>query len=254
MLKTAEEKDFSKICEFSKKHPLAVHTVCKMKAYGTQRDFLKVWFNEDENGVSCAISSFFGAVTVSADERADFKEIKAFLDAYGYLSLCGEKSLLLSCGFSLTDEKTMFKFTEKAENDFEKAEGTDDLKQVYCLISSSIPNSFSSDNEAYLSFLSDFTFRERRSLARVKVIKNENEVVSCALTSAESEIAALISGVASKESVRGMGLGKKTVLTLVDELKSENKDVYVIALNESAKGFYKKIGFSEALTVGYIER
>ena len=50
------------------------------------------------------------------------------------------------------------------------------------------------------------------------------------------------------------GYGKKTVLTLANELLKEGKRVYVIALNDSAKEFYKKIGFSECITVGYTER
>ena len=41
---------------------------------------------------------------------------------------------------------------------------------------------------------------------------------------------------------------------LIRQLENENKTVYVIALNESAEGFYKHIGFEEVEKIAFIER
>ena len=38
------------------------------------------------------------------------------------------------------------------------------------------------------------------------------------------------------------------------KLKKEGKDVYVIALNESAQGFYEHIGFEFTENISFIER
>lgn len=253
MLKLLSDEKVQDVISFSEKHPLGVHIACKLTAYGTDKDFLLVWYSEDENGVNAAVLSFFGDIIICADDTADFEEIGTFITAYGYKSICGKKEILIKCGFELSDEKTMFSYTGKTCEAFARVQSGADMKKVYELISLSIPGSFSSKKEAYLSFLSDFTYRERRSLARVKAVCENEKVLSCALTAAESEASALISGVASDKNIRGKGYGKKTVLSLANELSLENKKVYVVALNNSAKEFYKKIGFTECMTVGYTE-
>ena len=124
-------------------------------------------------------------------------------------------------------------------------------KKLYNLVSENIPGSFSDNKESYLAFLSDFTYRKRRNLARSKGIILDGKLVSSVITSAEVPGNALISAVASDKSLRGSGLGKKTVLSMVSELESEGKNVYVIALNESAEGFYGHLGFkfNENITI-----
>lgn len=254
MLKLISEENVQDVIAFCEKHPLGVHITCKISAYGIDKDFLYVWYSEDKEGVSAAVLSFFGDIIICADERADFEEIGFFITSYGYKSICGKKETLIKCGFELSDEKTMFLYDKKTDEIFDEVRSSADMKKVYELISQSIPGSFSSEREAYLNFLSDFTYRERRSLARVKAVCEDGKVLSCALTAAESNCSALISGVASDKNIRGKGYGKKTVLTLAGELSKENKNVFVIALNDSAKEFYKKIGFTECMAVGYTER
>ena len=125
---------------------------------------------------------------------------------------------------------------------------------MYSLISENIPGSFSCDKGAYLNWLSDFTFRKNRNAARMKCTKEGSKVVSCALTSAECRSSAIISGVASDKNKRSKGAGKAVVLSLAYELKNENKDVYVIALNDSAKSFYEHIGFEKTCDIAILER
>ena len=93
-----------------------------------------------------------------------------------------------------------------------------------------------------------------RFAARAKGVFQDNELISCALTSAETENSSLLSGVACIKTKRQQGAGKRVVLSLANELQSENKKVYVIALNESAKGFYEHIGFKEFEKIYYFGR
>ena len=253
MLKAAKETDKIKIENFCKAYPLGVRISCQMNAYGFERDFLRIWFAENETGVIAALSSFDGSVTLCTSKEADFEEIRVFICSIGFESLCAEKEVFELCGFEETSQKRMFVYNG-GEEVFDAVQNSSEHKQVYNLISSSIEHSFPNTEEAYLHFLSDFTFRQRRGLARLKTIYENEKVLSCALTAAESDYAAIISGVACDKSQRGKGIGKKTVLTLAGELKKENKEVYVIALNDSAGAFYEKIGFEQCITVCYSER
>lgn len=253
MLNLAKKTDKIKIESFCKAYPLGVRISCQMNAYGFERDFLRIWFAENESGVVAALSSFDGSVTLCASKEADFEEIRALLCVIGFESLCAEKEVFELCGFELTSKKRMFVYNG-GEEAYDAVQNSSEIKEVYKLISSSIENAFPKTEEAYLHFLSDFTFRQRRGLARLKAISEDGKVLSCALTAAESDYAAIISGVACDETQRGKGIGKKTVLTLAGELKKENKEVYVIALNDSAGAFYEKIGFEQCITVCYSER
>ena len=252
MLKSVNDSEISRVTDFLAKYPLGVYISSKLLTYGTNRDFLKVWYSEAQGEIKAVISSFYSAVTVCADDT-DFEEIYSFLSFYGYKSICGEKKLILKCGFDLSYEKTMYRFDFNDYVTDDKPVSSCDMKKVYKLICENIPGSFEDTNEAYLSFLSDFTFRQRRNKARVKAFIKDEDILSCALTSAEDKNNAIISGVASSNKARGKGYGKKVVLWLANELKNEGKDVYVIALNDSAKAFYEKIGFNKIITVGYTE-
>lgn len=251
MLKSVCKEDISAVGLFLQKHALGVNISCKMNAYGLERDFFKAWYSLDANGVNACISCFDMNAVICADDTADFEEIGWFLNASGFETVCGELSVLKKCGFDKTENKMLFRFAGEDKSFFDEVQNSSELKQIYKLISTAIPHSFPDDENAYRHFLSDFTFRQRRNLARAKAITENGAVVSCALTAAESENAAMISGVACNEACRGMGYGRKTVLTLANELKNEKKDVFVIALNDSAQQFYKKIGFEECITVGW---
>ena len=77
----------------------------------------------------------------------------------------------------------------------------------------------------------------------VYISEDAKTIVKELISSAEVPGNALISAVASDKTVRGAGIGRKTVLTMLSELQSEGKNIYVIALNESAEGFYEHLGF-----------
>ncbi|MCM1363904.1 MAG: GNAT family N-acetyltransferase [Faecalibacterium sp.] len=251
MLKKAETADTNQINKFCSLYPLGTRVSCYLSAYGLDRDFFNVWYSMNESEVNAVVASFFGAVTVCANSGADFSEISDFINMYGYDSICAENDIMEKLGFTDTEDKCMFVF-EKGVS-YSAVKSCDDtlFKSAYALISLSIPNSFSNSRDAYLSWLSDFTFRKSRNLARMKAVCDDDRVYSCAMTAAESENAAIISGVACDSSRRGTGLGKNTVLTLANELAEEGKKVYVIALNDGAGAFYEKIGFKQCGTVSY---
>lgn len=252
MLKLAAKNDETAIKVFLKKHHLGVRISCYMSAYGFENSFCTFWIGQRDETISAVLCNFDSALTLCADADCDFEELFAFLSGYSYTSLCASNETFLNLKIQPKETKTMFLYSQKSQENFADVQNSCDLKQVYSLISRSIPNSFSPDKNAYLHFLSDFTFRSRRSLARVKAVCDGEKVISCAMTAAESEDSALISGVACDSSYRGGGFGKKTVLSLANELSSENKKVYVIALNDSACGFYQKIGFEKCQLVSYL--
>lgn len=253
MLKLAVKSDEKAIKNFLKSHCLGVRISCCMEAYGFDNEFCSFWLATDNFGIiSAVLCNFDSAVTLCVAPNCNFEELGAFLSGYSFSSLCASSETFERLKLTPRETKNMFVYTHKNLVNADNVQSVCDMKEVYKLISCAIPGSFSADENAYLHFLSDFTYRNRRNLARVKAVCNEKNVISCAMTAAESEDTALISGVACDESARGTGLGKKTVLSLANELSNEKKKVYVIALNDSACGFYQKIGFEKCESVSYL--
>ena len=250
MLKLLDEKDIDIIKSIGDKSLLGTRIVCYSLSYGFNTAFLDIWASD-----KALISRFEDTFTLVASTDADFGEIEEFLNVIGCIEL-------------VTDEKTAKKLTSysyeikkayiyRAENQY-SALVTDlnenDMKNAYALIGSSIPGSFSQDRDSYLSFLSDFRYRQNRGFARGKCIKKEGIIVSTSVTAAETATGAIISGVACRNDFRGEGFGKMIVTSLAEELKNEGKNAYVIALNKKAEGFYEHIGFEETEKIAYIKR
>lgn len=250
MLKLAQNKDKQIVTDFSAIHPIGVRIACGALAYGLEGKMFSVWIQyNDKEEVTALYSSFGGASTLVASDDADFEELALFLGS-GNSSLCADVKTFEHMGITPTEVKQMFQFTSLPQ-EFNEVSDFADERQMYSLVSKAIPGSFKDGEENYLDFLSDLTYRRNRNLARVKAI-NTDKVTACCITAAEDDKRALISAVACDESARGKGYGKKVVLSMVNSIVSENKTAYVIALNDSAKGFYNAIGFTPVAEIGYI--
>ncbi|MBO5936557.1 MAG: GNAT family N-acetyltransferase [Clostridia bacterium] len=242
MLKLATDKDLDCILSFCDGDLLGTRIGCYCLAYGFERDFLNVWVNHTASGINAVIAKFYDSITIKADCE-DLSEIREFVSMLGFTTLETSESTCLKLSYKSDEIKKSYIFNGTAENMEAQELSEEYFKALYQLVCENIPGSFGDDKESYLAFLSDFTFRKRRGLARSKGIILDGKLVSSVITSAEVPGNALISAVASDKTVRGTGIGRKTVLTMLSELQSEGKNIYVIALNESAEGFYEHLGF-----------
>lgn len=254
MLKNADASDFDKLKCFLSDGIISLRILSYITAYGFDKNFFKLWYSADENGISAVISLFENSILIKTAENADMNELSAFLTMLSFDTLSCEKSTADLLGFSDYSVKQGYIFLGEHSEHTAKSINENDLKGVYKLISERIPDSFGNSKEEYLSFLSDYTFRARRNLARGKCVYAGDALASCAVTSAETDNKALISGVASNAELQGGGYGKRAVLSLVNELKCIGKTPYVIALNDSAKSFYEHLGFEKDNLIAYINR
>lgn len=252
MLKLVEEKDLPRIIAFCGGSLLGTYLACRAQCYGTAYDFVRFWYASYDETLHAVIGSIDGAAVLLADAEADPVELRAFLHMQGFSSVMTNEVTATRCGLAVTERKTAFRFAGTAVQTESTAQSAE-MKDVYTLISRCIPGSFDNTKEAYLRFLSDFTFRKNRNAARLSAALDNGVLQGCALTAAETQIAAVLSGVAVDASVRKTGIGRRVVLSLVHTLQAAGKDVYVIALNKSAETFYQRIGFEKTETICYME-
>lgn len=255
MLKILTESDLNSLLTFCEGKILGARIACYALSYGFDKDFLTFWGDKNDNKFSKIVTEFYGSVTVLNNDVTDLEELRNFLGMIGAESITTDCTTAGLLNFSQFETKTGYKYL-KSNNSVAYAEDAAeaDLKGIYTLISEAIPNSFENTKEAYLAFLSDFTYRKRRGYAAAKCIHHDGKVVSSVITAAQSHCDALLSGVACDEKFRKYGYGKRTVLSLADELHNKGKNVFVIALNKSAEGFYEHIGFIECEKIAFINR
>ncbi len=250
MFKIATQENLEAILKFCDGDLLGTRIGCYCLAYGFGRDFLNIWIDDD---MTTVIAKFYDSITLKS-VSSDVAEISEFISMIGYSSLDVDADTFRRLELEYGDIKRAYIFKGITAECTAEEISEENYKTLYGLVCENISGSFENSKEAYLSFLSDFTFRKRRGLARSKGILSEGKLVSCVITSAETDSCALLSAVASDKIVRGKGYGKKTVLSAVSELKNENKKVFVIALNESAQSFYEHIGFEYYTDICHIER
>ena len=248
MLKILDSSDYGIVEKLSEDSILGTRICCYARCYGFEKSFVDFWAGE---GV--LVARFENTFTIKADHHADFEELREFIDVIGAEEIVTEAHTATTLGFSEVQIKNGYKYIGERYYS-EDVSVVDDsyISELYDIISIAIPDSFSRDKNSYLCFLSDYMYRKNRGYSRAYGVFTDGKLVSTAITSAESDSSAVISGVACVEEYRKCGYSKKTVLTLASLLKKENKDVYVIALNESAEGFYKHIGFTECEKIAYI--
>ncbi len=239
MLKLAEKQDIDTILGICDGDLLGTRIACYALAYGFERDFLQIWFDDI---ASTVISKFYDSMTLAGNCESP-EEVADFIAMIGFDSLEISLKNCEKLGLKADDIKKSYVFSGETQNCRADNIGEEHYKSLYSLVCENIPGSFDNSKESYLAFLSDLTFRKKRGLARCKGIISEGKLLSSVITSAETKKYALISAVTSDSNFRGKGLGKMTVLSMVDELIKENKKVFVVALNKSAEGFYEHLGF-----------
>ena len=249
-MRLAEPRDAGALRQFCGDSLLGSYILSRFCAYENAYAFARCYVDKTGERIVTALSILEGNAVLLTSDMTDYEELALALPILSVQSLMTNHASAMRLPFAVEQQKQAFCFLESPANGFALNDAP--LREVYDLISTSIPGSFSADEEAYLRFLSDFTFRRIRSCARLKAIMRDEHVCACALTAAECEASAVISGVACAEQWRGRGFGKAVVYALANELANENKKVHVIALNDSAGAFYRRIGFLPIETITWL--
>lgn len=223
--------------------------ICYADCYGFDKNFIDFW-----SGEGSVIARFDNTFTVWADKSADFNELYEFLVVIGAKDIITFSFVAEELGYSDFCVKQSFEYTGETESASITCNIDDvNIRDAYDLISESISDSFKNDDYSYLSFLSDFKYRQNRGFARGVCIKNEDSVLAVGFTAAETVDSAVLSGIACDKRYRKSGFGRAVIHSLASALKSEAKTVFVIALNDSAIGFYEHIGFERREKIAYIQ-
>ncbi len=216
--------------------PFSARVTALFDTYGLQR-FAYFWYQQQGDDITAVISRVDGNMTVAAIDRADFEELREFIDILGYSALTCDKRiadlLLLKSG------KTSFIAEYKGGDFIAEYDSLVDMRELFDLLTEC-----GFDMGGYESFLADFCARLNKGTAVVSAFHSEGELCASASALFIGRSSVLLGAVATRQDMRGRGLAGSLVKALASRFI--DKRVYVFCRDDSVIGFYEKLGFIRA--------
>lgn len=213
--------------------------MCLVESYGLKFDFVQFWLQYDENNsITSAISKYDNAVTVQTTENSDISELTEFLEIIGFGSVLSDTAFF-------DNRKTTDGIIMELVNPQRKAASNaeiivnPDSNEVYKLLTECQSERFIVPK--YEDFLLDMSHKIRHDTALCVVVRNNRELVSTAMTVAQSKNTAIIGAVATVPQFRKCGFGGIAVMSLAEMLK--NRKIFIMRSKDENENFYKSLGF-----------
>lgn len=99
------------------------------------------------------------------------------------------------------------------------------------------------------SWYPDVSHRIRHGRGHIATVMHRDDVVSTALTVAETDSSAILGQIVTAPAFRRQGMAQKCITALISLCKG--KSLYILPINESAGKLYEKLGFK--VTGGWAE-
>jgi uncharacterized protein len=243
----------SKVMEYLSDEPaLNLFIISDIENFGYEADFQEIWADIDESGnIQGILLRYMGNYLPYAKERINAKDFSDIINNdQSYEMLSGKKAITEQfhpyVSFERTKE-TYFAELKDAEslninssrrNQVLKANLTDvesimDLKYLI--------EEFSIGPTAKQSLEQALTTKTGRTY----LIKEGHSVLSCASSTAENSLSAMIVGVCSHPDKRNQGLASFCMEELCHDLLSEGKTPCLFYDNPKAGSIYKRLGFKD---------
>lgn len=211
-------------------------------SYGCKYSFADFWYQTNENDdVTAFISRYYQAYTVSLLNNADLSEISVFLnimsDAVSVL-YNGDNNLDLCC--KTFDVGYIMEYVGVTDYKSQKII-TPNIKNSYRLLKECKSDSFLVPD--YDSFCIDVSHRIRHNTGRIYGIERNTGLVSFAMTTAECDKCAVLGAVCTHPDFRKNGYGKILVKHFSNELKAEEKSVFILRNESLNELFYLNCGY-----------
>ena len=184
-----------------------------------------------------ALSLKGGSAVVSGEDDQELTDCLSFLACR---EIFAPVNITIPAGFEISTGPVAL-LTDARDTDFGRAERIDaeQLREIWPVIVSDLPEIASQPFDAWYVELSH---RLRHANARICAVREHGEVVSVAMTAAESTNAAVIGFVRTLREYRGRGYASGLCRVLGNELLGEKKKVY-ISCNADTLPFYEKLGY-----------
>ncbi|MBQ8026682.1 MAG: GNAT family N-acetyltransferase [Clostridia bacterium] len=229
MLKLIETKEEAELLEEFCTDSFGINIVSMLKAYPPEMDICRYWIQITGDYLTAAVCSCDGEVVISTNLKADFEELREFLNSIGYSTVfCQARDVVslemfaCGCGQVLRKENTVSEF-----DGFERPETASDYEEIYRLLD--IKGEFD-------KWFADICRRVNSGTADMRVIRKDGKIVSTASLLHIAGDRAVLGAVATDKEYRGQGLATNLVNSF------GGYTVYLRCL-PALNSFYERLGY-----------
>lgn len=230
MIRSAVESDF--LQDITDECAVRIHSL--LRAYGIHAPFVRYYADEYGNLLSIMDGNAVLSCHNSADEWLLFLTMNPDILHIHCSADIGRK--LIESGAWKGREGQVLVY--EGNRQFEYLAVCDDpyLPDVHVLLCTCF------DEMAPLNaWYPDVSHRLRHDCGKIAVIKDDNRIVSTAMTVAETDAHALIGQVATHPDFRGRGYAKTCINSIISRCKA--KKLYILPVTETAHYVYTSMGF-----------
>ena len=232
-----EFKSFCKLNSFGTR--IYSHFLC----YGYSFDFVDFWVQLNENNsITAAFCRLDGDFVVSLCGESDKEEVSAFLSFQDKLSITFDEVyaewLDLEIENHSSGDVLVYKGNDSNTPLYDIV--TPEIKEYHNLLLTCKSEDFFVPE--YMTFLSDVSRRQQRSLCDIYGVRVDETLASCAMTVSYTDFSTIIGAVATHPNHRKHGYGGCIVKALAEKSKQRGT-VYIYTTIVKNTEFYKTLGF-----------
>ncbi len=229
MLKLIENKEEAELLEEFCTDSFGINIVSMLKVYPPELDICRYWIQINDDYLTAAVLAFEGEIVLSTTLKADFTELREFIETIGYSTVfCQARDVVslemfaCGCGQVLRKNSTVSEF-----DDFERPQNLSDYREVFDLLE--IDGDFD-------KWFSDISRRVNHGTADMRIIRKDGKIVSTASLLHIAGERAVLGAVATDKAYRGRGFASNLVNSF------GGYTVYLRCL-PALNSFYERLGY-----------
>lgn len=208
------------------------------QAYGLSEPFARFWMQDEDRAAICMLDD---TVILDVGAHADYDELKEFIRMTGAQRLLCDAESAQKLGHPVVRRGKVMVYQGNSPSrlgDFERNPG---IRELYALISECATETFVPPE--FESFYMDLSHRIRHDAAAAVGMRFQGELVSCAICSAKTQDAAVLSAVCVHPEHRRRGYGHGALSAMVYLMRG--KKVYILRAEKENEAFYRSFGFAD---------
>lgn len=208
------------------------------QAYGLSEPFARFWMQDEDGAAICMLDD---TVILDVGAHADYDELKEFIRMTGAQRLLCDAESAQKLGYPVVRRGQVMVYQGSSPSrlgDFERNPG---VRELYALISECATETF--EPPEFESFYMDLSHRIRHDAAAAVGMRFQGKLVSCAVCSAKTQDAAVLSAVCVHPAHRRRGYGHGALSAMVYLMRG--KKVYILRAEKENEEFYRSFGFAD---------
>lgn len=227
-------------CHQAQQMPFGCKILSTASAYGTELPFAQFWLQfSDDNEPIAAISKLDSTLTLCTSSSCNYKELKDFIEILDVKDILCDLQTAEALNLKIERHGEIMVYHNTSKTVQTDSKEPPRLKEVYELLCACRAETFTPPE--FEPFYLDMSHRIRHGAASIAGIYRNGALISCAMTSAQTQEAAVLSAVAAHPDFQRQGFGRLAVNTLISQLPQ--KLIFIFRAENENKEFYRSLHF-----------